>query len=302
MTRHPGLFAALEGKLREGSVLLPLALAALFLPPPALAQLSDKELDTPYVPTPEVVVKRMLDLAQVKSGDMVIDLGSGDGRLVITAAQIYGARGFGVELDPRLVQRSNEAARRAGLADRVKFLQQDLFDTDFHEANVLTLYLLPDVNMALRPKILRELKPGTRVVSHDYGMREWRPDAEETVPAPDKTVGARKESMVYLWIVPAKVAGDWELEIDAGGKRLRLPLALSQQYQILSGTVSVPGHGKVQISDAKLRGEELRVILPGGIVGNEPFELVGRIAGDRLSGTARRADREIAVWSARRHF
>jgi len=276
-------------------------LTALFATSPVLAQGEEKELDTPYVPTPQVVVDRMLELAAVKSGDMVIDLGSGDGRLVITAALKYGAHGFGVELAPHLVQRSNEAARRAGVADRVKFLQQDLFTTDFHEANVLTLYLLPDVNMALRPKILKELKPGTRVVSHDYGMREWRPDAEETVPAPDKTVGVRKESTVYLWIVPAKVAGEWELEVDADGKRRRLPLALSQQYQMLSGTVAVPGHGQVPISDARLRGEELRLTLPGGIVGGEPLELVGRVSGNRLSGTARRSDREIA-WSARRRF
>ena len=282
--------------------ILSLALAAVFAATASavLAQLDQKDLDTPYVPTPQVVVDRMLELAAVKPGERVIDLGSGDGRLVITAAQRYGAQGFGVELDPRLVQRSNDAARRAGLADRVKFLQQDLFKTDFREANVLTLYLLPDVNMALRPKILADLKPGTRVVSHDYGMRDWRPDAEETIPAPDKTVGARKESMVYLWIIPARVAGDWELEIDTGGKRQRMPLSLTQQYQMLSGTVGVSG-SKVPISDGKLRGEELHMTLPGGIVGSKPIELVGRAAGDRLSGTARRSDREIAVWSARRH-
>jgi hypothetical protein len=270
------------------------------MPSSVLAQGEDKELDTPYVPTPQVVVDRMLELAQVRSGDMLIDLGSGDGRLVITAALKYGAHGFGVELAPHLVQRSNEAAHRAGVADRVKFLQQDLFTTDFREANVLTLYLLPDVNMALRPKILADLRPGTRVVSHDYGMREWRPDAEETIPAPDKTVGMRKESMVYLWIVPAKVAGNWELEIDTGGKLRRVPLELKQQYQMLSGTVGVSGHGKVPISDARLRGEELRLTLPGGTAGDEPLELVGRVAGDRLSGTARRAERKVAVWNARR--
>ncbi len=270
--------------------ILSLALGALFAVPVAVLAQDNKELDTPYVPTPQVVVDRMLELAAVKSGDMVIDLGSGDGRLVIAAALKYGAHGFGVDLDPRLVQRSNEAARLAGLADRVKFLQQDLFKTDFHEANVLTLYLLPDVNMALRPKILKELKPGTRVVSHDYGMREWRPDAEETVPAPDKKVGARKESVVYLWIVPAKVAGEWEIEI---GKR-RVALSLKQQYQMLSGTVGVPGHRRVPISDAKLRGEEVRMTLPGGVVGEEPLELVGRVSGRWLSGTARGG----AAWSA----
>ncbi|HEX4798522.1 MAG TPA: methyltransferase domain-containing protein [Burkholderiales bacterium] len=272
------------------------------MPSSALAQGEDKELDTPYVPTPQAVVNRMLELAQVKPGDTVIDLGSGDGRIMITAAQKYGARGFGVELDPRLVQRSNDEARRAGVADRVKFLQQDLFKTDFHEASVLTLYLLPDVNMALRPKILAELKPGTRVVSHDYGMREWRPDTEETVPAPDKTVGARKESTVYLWIVPAKVGGVWDMEIAVGRRTRRLPLALEQRYQNVSGTVGLPGNGGLPISDGRLHGDELRLAMPGGTVAREPVELVGHVAEDSLSGTVRRADREIATWSARRRF
>jgi hypothetical protein len=274
-------------------------LAAL-LAPVALAQDPEKELDTPYVPTPQAVVDRMLDLAQVKADDMVIDLGSGDGRLVITAAQKYGAHGFGVELDPRLVQRSNESAARAGVADRAKFLQQDLFQTDFHQASVLTLYLLPDVNMALRPKILAELKPGTRVVSHDYGMRDWRPDAEETVPAPDKTVGARKESSVYLWIVPANIEGSWDLRIGAGAKTQRIPLALKQQFQIVTGTVRVAGHGSVPVSDGRLRGNEIRLTLPGDVAGRDPVQLVGRLQGDSLKGSVRSGDREIAVWSARR--
>jgi hypothetical protein len=264
------------------------------------AQVQEKDLDTPYVPTPQVVVNRMLELAQIKPGDTVIDLGSGDGRIMITAAQKYGARGFGVELNPRLVLSSNEEAQRAGVADRVKFLQQDLFKTDFREADVLTLYLLPDVNMVLRPKILAELKAGTRVVSHDYGMGLWRPEVEETVPAPDKTVGARKESTVYLWIVPAKVEGAWELEIKAGRKTRKLPLELKQQYQIVSGSVRVPGNPAAPISEGRLRGDEIRLALPRGTVAREPVDLVGRVSGDSLSGSVRRADREIATWSARR--
>jgi len=264
------------------------------------AQGEEKDLDTPYVPTPQVVVNRMLELAQIKPGDTVIDLGSGDGRIMITAAQKYGARGFGVELNPRLVLSSNEEAQRAGVADRVKFLQQDLFKTDFREADVLTLYLLPDVNMVLRPKILAELRAGTRVVSHDYGMGLWLPEVEETVPAPDKTVGARKESTVYLWIVPAKVEGAWELEIKAGRKTRKLPLELKQQYQIVSGSVRVPGNPAAPISEGRLRGDEIRLALPRGTVAREPVDLVGRVSGDSLSGSVRRADREIATWSARR--
>ena len=266
----------------------------------ALGQDSQKELDTPYVPTPPAVVDRMLELAQVKAGETVIDLGSGDGRIMIEAAKKYGARGFGVEIDPLLVKRSNENAVRAGVADRVKFLLQDLFKTDFHEANVLTLYLLPDVNLALRSKILAELKAGARVVSHDYNMGDWRPDAEETIPAPDKKVGARKESQVYLWTVPAKVEGEWKFELSSGVKSRRTRLVLKQKYQMVSGTVELTGQGDVPLSGGKLRGDELRLILPPGAVDHGPVEMVGRVNGDALAGTLRKAGRDIAKWSARR--
>jgi len=278
----------------------PTLFAIALLSPGGFAQEWTKELDTPYVPTPQVVVDRMLELAQVKVGETVIDLGSGDGRIMIEAASKYGARGFGVEIDPLLVKRSNENARRAGVGDRVKFLQQDLFKTDFHEANVLTLYLLPDVNLALRPKILAELKAGARVVSHDYGMGDWRPDAEETIPAPDKKVGARKESQVYLWTVPAKVEGEWKFELSSGVKSRRTRLVLKQKYQMVSGTVELTGQGEVPLSEGQLRGEELRFMLPAGAVDHGPVEMVGRATGDTLAGTLRKAGRDIAKWSARR--
>ena len=290
---------ALETKQNRTGAPVLLALM-LFCSRAAFAQAQEKELDTPFVPTPQAVVDRMLDMAQVKAGELVIDLGSGDGRIMITAAQRHGARGFGVEIDPRLVQRSNEEARRQGVADRVKFLRQDLFNTDFHEANVLTLYLLPDVNIALRPRILAELKPGTRVVSHDYDMREWRPDAEETIPAPDKKVGMRKESMVYLWIVPARVEGEWTFELSSGGKARRTRLVLQQRFQFVSGSVELTGQGDVPISYGRLRGEELVLMLPPGALDRGSVELIGRVRGDSLSGAVRRADREVAHWNARR--
>ena len=278
-----------------------LAWAALaLLPLGASAQDALKDLDTPYVPTPQVVVDRMLELARVKAGETVIDLGSGDGRIMIEAASRYGARGFGVEIDPLLVKRSNENARRAGVADRVKFLQQDLFKTDFHDANVLTLYLLPDVNLALRPKILAELKPGARVVSHDYGMGEWRPDAEETIPAPDKKVGARKESQVFLWTVPAKVDGEWIFELSSGVKSRRTRMVLKQKFQVVSGSVELTGQGIVRLSEGRLSGDELRLTLPRGAVDHGPVEMVGRVTGDTLAGTLRKNGRELATWSARR--
>jgi len=268
--------------------------AAALLPLAAAAQDFLKDLDTPYVPTPQVVVDRMLDLAKVKAGETVIDLGSGDGRIMIEAATRYGARGFGVEIDPRLVKLSNDRAAKAGVADRVKFLQQDLFKTDIHDANVLTLYLLPDVNLALRPKILAELRPGARVVSHDYGMGDWRPDAEETVPAPDKKVGARKESRVFLWTVPATVAGEWRLELSSAAKPASTRMVLRQKFQSVSGTVELAGQGGVPVKEGGLRGDELRLVLADAV------EMVGRATGDTLTGTLRKSGREVATWTARR--
>lgn len=282
------------------TVLRSLVCLAVAVPLWAAAQESLKDLDTPYVPTPQAVVDRMLELARLKSGETVIDLGSGDGRIMIEAASKYGARGFGVEIDPRLVKLSNENALKAGVADRVQFLQQDLFKTDFHEANVLTLYLLPDVNLALRPKILAELKPGARVVSHDYGMGDWRPDAQETIAAPDKTVGARKESQVLLWTVPANVSGEWNFDLSSGTRSKTTRLVLKQTFQIVSGTVELTGKGNVRFSEGRVSGDELRLTLPAGAIGRRPVEMVGRVSGDTLAGTLQRAGREVATWSARR--
>ena len=265
----------------------------------AAAQDFPKDLDTPYVPTPQVVVDRMLELARMKAGETVIDLGSGDGRIMIEAATHYGARGFGVEIDPRLVKLSNDRAAKAGVADRVRFLQQDLFKTDFHEANVLTLYLLPDVNLALRPKILAELKPGARVVSHDYGMGGWRPDAQETVAAPDKKVGVRKESQVFVWTVPAQVAGTWRLELSPR-ESSPMRLVLRQQFQVVSGRLELPGRGELPLKDGILRGDELRVVLPAGAVDQDAVQMIGRASGDTLAGTLSRSGRELATWTAKR--
>ncbi|HEV2763660.1 MAG TPA: class I SAM-dependent methyltransferase [Pyrinomonadaceae bacterium] len=155
--------------------------------------------DVPYVPTPEPVVNEMLSLAKVSKGDVVYDLGCGDGRLVITAVKKFGARkGVGVDIDPVRVRESNENAQKAGVTDRVKFVEQDLFETDFSEATVVTLYLLPDVNLRLRPKLLKELKPGTRIVSHAFDMGDWKPEKVVTVEPGGQTI--------YFWTVPASGA------------------------------------------------------------------------------------------------
>jgi SAM-dependent methyltransferase len=162
-----------------------------------------QDIDVPFVVTPDNVTREMLKLADVKASDYVIDLGSGDGRIVIVAAKQFGARGLGVEIVPELVEKSIDAARRAGVADRAAFRVQDLFATDLSKATVITMYLLPEVNLQLRPRLLA-LKPGTRIVSHDWDMGDWKPDRVITVDAPDKPIGREKLSRLYLWTVPAR--------------------------------------------------------------------------------------------------
>ncbi len=162
------------------------------------ASAQERKPDVHYVPTPEEVVAEMLRLANVGKDDVIYDLGCGDGRIVITAAQKYGARGVGIDIDPERIKESNENARKAGVTDRVKFLQQDLFTTDFREATVVTLYLLPALNLKLRPKLLSELKPGTRIVSHAFDMGDWKPEKVVNVPG-----DVDQDRTVYFWVVPA---------------------------------------------------------------------------------------------------
>jgi hypothetical protein len=166
-------------------------------PAPTVTQPSPARTpDVPYVPTPNEVVERMLQIANVSGDDRLYDLGSGDGRIVITAAQQFGTRGTGVDINPELVQRSRENAQQAGVSDRVEFLQQDLFETDLSDATVVTLYLLPNINLKLRPKLLQELKPGTRIVSHDFDMGEWEPEQVVQVQGP------ARQHTIYYWVVP----------------------------------------------------------------------------------------------------
>jgi SAM-dependent methyltransferase len=189
--------------------------------------------DVPFITTPDNVTAAMLDLAAVKPGDHVIDLGSGDGRIVIAAAR-RGATGLGVEIDPRLVEQSIANAERAGVSTRAKFLEQDLFRTDLSPATVVTMYLLPEVNLQLRPAILA-LRPGTRIVSHDWDMGDWQPDRSVTLAVPDKAIGLSKSSRVYLWIVPARLEGLW---CGVHAKR-RAILRLWQSHQFVEGHVEI---------------------------------------------------------------
>ncbi len=195
--------------------------------------------EVPFITTPDHVTLEMLGIANVGAQDYVMDLGSGDGRIVITAAKRFGARGMGVEIVPDLVKRSNDNARIAGVADRAEFREQDLFKTDLSPATVITMYLLPDVNLALRPAIL-SLKPGTRVVSHDWDMGNWKPDRTTVLPVPDKKIGLEKSSKVHLWIVPANVEGLW-----CGEGLLRaIQIELDQSFQHFSGVVTRGGRSR----------------------------------------------------------
>lgn len=161
-------------------------------------QRTARPLDVPYVPTHETIVDEMLKMAEVKSTDVLYDLGSGDGRIPITAAKRFGTRGVGIDLNPERIREANANAEAAKVTDKVKFIEGDIFEQDFSEATVVTLYLLPDVNIKLRPKILA-MKPGTRVVSHNYNMGDWAPEKSKTIKTPDGV-----EHFVYFWRVPAK--------------------------------------------------------------------------------------------------
>ena len=207
------------------------AISAAITAVPALAQ----DEGVPFITTPDHVTTVMLELAAVKAGDYVIDLGSGDGRIVITAAKSFEARGLGVEIVPDLVLRSQDNARKAGVADRAEFRVQDLFKTDLSAASVITMYLLPEVNLQLRPRILA-LKPGTRIVSHDWDMGDWQPDRTRVVDVPDKKVGREKLSRIHLWIVPARVHGLWCGQGAHAGWQLRF----NQRHQFASGQTSAP--------------------------------------------------------------
>lgn len=197
--------------------------AAVALLVPGATRAASEEV--PFITTPDNVTLAMLRAAGVGARDFVIDLGSGDGRIVILAAKRFGARGVGVEIVPKLVEESRANALKAGVGDKVEFLEQDLFATPLDDATVITMYLLPEVNLELRPRILA-LRPGTRIVSHDWDMGDWKPDRTTVVAAPDKKIGLEKKSRVHLWIVPARVEGSW----CSGTKRV----VITQKYQAAS--------------------------------------------------------------------
>jgi hypothetical protein len=250
----------------------------------SLASVHAAEPTVPYVPTPQEVVERMLEMAKVGAQDYLIDLGSGDGRIVVTAAKKFKARGFGVDLNPVRIKESIDNAAAAGVSDRVTFHQRNLFETDLSDATVITMYLLPRVNLDLRSKLL-DLKPGTRIVSHDFDMGDWRADETVTMSVREKYGSAGGDSSVYFWIVPAKVAGSWQWQLTVGGKPQAYELVLDQKYQTISGTVRVGGRS-VTLQDARLRGDQISFGFSTEVNGSPLKQwFSGRVTANTIDGT-----------------
>jgi len=242
--------------------------------------------EVPYVPTPANVVDAMLAIAEVGPQDYVVDLGSGDGRIVISAAKQYRARALGIDYDRTLIDKSRETAAQEGVSDRATFLFQDIFASDFRDATVVTMYLLPEVNLALRPRLLFDLRPGTRVVSHDWDMADWEPDGRLVIQTPGKTVWPMTASTVYLWIVPARVAGYWRGTLTGPHGVEPVVIEFQQRFQNASASVwlgqwSLAGTGR-------LRGESLSLTLERSpwLPDTAPLLFSLRVVGGRIEGEA----------------
>ncbi|MEX0994807.1 MAG: class I SAM-dependent methyltransferase, partial [Balneolaceae bacterium] len=247
-------------------------------------QLQAQDLDVPYVPTPNQVVERMLDVANVGPGDYVIDLGSGDGRIVIAAAQ-RGAVGHGVDLNPERVEEAEENARSAGVTNRVLFLEEDIFETDFSQASVITMYLLSSVNRELRPSLLENLRPGSRIVSHSFDMGDWEPDEELRID----------NRTVYYWVIPADVEGRWQWETNGE----QFSMFAQQQYQKIDVNLNT-GNRTLTTEEATLSGDRISLIVQDENTGNQ-YIYSGLIKDDTITGTVQvrgNNSRHIEEWSA----
>ena len=309
MTTSPHLLARLRvrGSPGRGSRAFALAsmmalLGSSFAPAAACAQQDpqsraarerpqERRPDVHFVPTPMGVVDQMLAVAKVGPDDVLYDLGSGDGRIVITAAKRHGARAIGIDIDPERIRESRHNADTAGVGNRVEFRQADLFETDLRKASVVTLYLLRELNIRLRPKLLEELRPGTRIVSHAFDMGEWLPDS---------SLRANGNSVFY-WEIPADARGTWALTTSAGPTVRRYEVRLEQEYQQLSGTATVGGQ-TMPLADAKLMGERIVFNLPDGAGGNRRWlRFEGRVEGNAMSGSFSRVDGpRLGTWRATR--
>lgn len=237
------------------------------------------QYDVPFVPTPHEVVDEMLRMAGVKKGDILYDLGCGDGRIVIKAAKTFGIKGTGIDIDPERIAESLANAESAGVSNMVRFLNQDLFEADFSDATVVTLYLLTSVNLRLRPKLLRELQPGARVVSHYFEMGDWEPEQSAEVSATYDDHG------VYFWIIPANITGVWDWTMVGPAGSQKTTLDVKQRFQKFWGTAETSG-GQLTLMDPQMKGADVRFVLrhdtPAGVA-LHTFEGVAK--GDVIEGT-----------------
>ncbi len=269
------------GRARIFLVVLALAAATGF----TAAQDKKPESAGPYVPTPWVIVDEILKLGGVGPNDFVVDLGSGDGRLVLTAVTRFKARGgFGVDIEAPLVADANERARKLGVADRVQFHVRDLFDTRVAEASVVTLYLLPTSVPKLEPKLLRELAPGSRVVSHDYPFPDWPHDRYVKLDVPEKVaITGTPRTTLYLYTVPARIGGEWELRLPATLAKQPLRLVVAQQASGATGYVGTPA-GMVKVPELSVRATDVSLTLPAGIAGAKSVTLRGKAGEATIEG------------------
>lgn len=252
----------------------------------------------PFVVTPARAVERMLAMAQVGPDDTLIDLGSGDGRIVIQAAKRHGARALGIEMDPALVALSRTNAQREGVEARARFERGDALAAYLTAASVLTVYLSPELNERLLPRILSTMRPGSRVVSHDFPIGNWTPDRVERVDAPEKNNGRGGESLLMLWVVPASAAGRWRCSIGAADARRTFEFSIGQQYQFLEAVLHAPA-GRPAEFKASLVGPRITLALPAHAAG-ATGEVRARIEADAMNGTWHAQGGASAPFQARR--
>jgi hypothetical protein len=241
--------------------------------------------DVIWVPTPDEVVERMLRMAQVTANDYVIDLGAGDGKIAIMAAKKFGARSLGIEYNPDMAKHAQGNVEKAGVAGRARIVQGDIFASDFTKATVLTMYLLPALNLKLRPQILA-MRPGTRVVSHSFNMDDWEPDEVSSLD------GRR----AYFWLVPASVAGTWAFEATGGGATEKSDLSLEQRFQKIDGSLALGGQVQAGLRDARLRGFHISFSYVDGA--SVRRDLSGRVSGNRMEGSYRTDNGIEGRWTA----
>ncbi len=263
------LFSSPDSVMHRKSKIIVATFVLVFLLPLFYpTNINAQKKDVPYVPTPESVVEQMLEVADVGPGDYVIDLGSGDGRIIIAAAR-RGATGYGVDIDPQRIQEANQNARKAGVEDKVSFIEENIFDTDISKASVVTMYLLNSVNKKLRPTLLEELKPGTRVVSHSFNMDEWEADKHLKVD----------QRNIYYWVIPANIEGKWNWQTGEDD----FTVTVNQEFQKIESTLK-NGNTTLNVKENILSGDKIKITAVNPSNGDE-YEYNGIVSGDKINGT-----------------